>query len=322
MKRLIVIALATTTLVQSGGAVAQEYPVRPIRMIVPFPPSGPNDVLGRIFAQRVGELLGQSIVIDNRSGAGGTMGTDLAAKASADGYTLLFSGTASLSINPSLQKQLPYDPIKDFAPISLVGTAPSVMVIHPGLPVKNVTELIGLAKYKPDQLNFASGGIGGAPHLAGELFKSMAGIRMTHVPYKGASPALTALIAGEVQIYFGGISSILPLMGSGKVRAIAVTSARPTPLLPGVPTLTSSGLPGYEISNWYAVVAPAATPKAIVARLNEKFVKVIAEPNVAARLADLGIDPAPSTPQELGTYIRAEITKWAKVIAGAGIKPE
>jgi len=303
-------------------AAAQGYPTKAIRMIVPFPPGGPNDILGRVVAQKLTEQLGQQVVIDNRGGAGGTIGAELAARAVPDGYTLLLGGTASLSINPGLHRKLPYDPLKDFAPVSLVGTAPSILVTHPSLPVKAVRDVIALARAKPGQLNFASAGIGTPPHLAGELFKSMAGVDMVHVPYKGGGPALVDLIAGQVNMYFSGISAALPLVKDGKLRGIAVTSAKRTALMPDTPTIAESGLPGYEVGNWYAIVAPAATPKAIVMRLNHEIVTALAVQDVKKRFVELAADPVGSTPEELLKYNRSEIAKWAKVIKSAGIKPE
>ncbi|MEO7726028.1 MAG: tripartite tricarboxylate transporter substrate binding protein [Burkholderiales bacterium] len=301
---------------------AQSYPGKAVRMIVPFPPGGPNDILGRLIAQKLTEQMGQQVVIDNRGGAGGIIGAELAARAVADGYTLLFGGTAPLSINPGLHKKLSYDPTRDFSAVSLVGTAPSMLVAHPGTPVKTVKDLIDLAKAKPGQLNFASAGIGTPPHLAGELFKSMAGVDMVHVPYKGGGPALTDLLAGQVGLYFSGISSALPFVKEGKLRGIAVTSAKRTAVVPDMPTIAESGLPGYEVGNWYAIVAPAATPPSIVARVNNEINRALAAPEVRKRFLDLAADPLGSTPGELTVYIRSEIIKWAKVIKSAGIKPE
>ncbi len=301
---------------------AQNYPAKAIRLIVPFPPGGPNDILGRVLAQKLTEQLGYQVVVDNRGGAGGIIGAELGARAAPDGYTLLLGGTASLSINPGLHKTLPYDPIKDFSAISLVGTAPSMLIAHPTVQIKTVQDLIELAKAKPGQLNFASAGMGTPPHLAGELFKSMAGVDMVHVPYKGGGPALTDLLAGQVGLYFSGISSALPFVKEGKLRGIAVTSARRTAVVPDMPTFSESGLPGYEVGNWYAVLAPAALSPAIVARLNSEINKALNVADIKKRFLELAADPLGSTPGELATYIRSEITKWARVIKLAGIKPE
>jgi tripartite-type tricarboxylate transporter receptor subunit TctC len=306
----------------STPGAAQNYPTKAIRLIVPFPPGGPNDILGRVLAQILSEQLGYQVVVDNRGGAGGIIGAELAARAGPDGYTLLFGGTAPLSINPALHKTLPYDPIKDFSAVSLVGTAPSMLVAHPAVPIKTVKDLIALAKARPGQLNFASAGIGTPPHLAGELFKSMAGVDMVHVPYKGGGPALTDLLAGQVGLYFSGISSALPFVKEGKLRGIAVTSAKRTAVVPDMPTIAESGLPGYEVGNWYAVLAPAATPPAIVTRLSAEINTALKAAEVRKRFLELAADPLGSTPAELAAYIRSEIVKWAKVIKMAGIKPE
>ncbi len=303
------------------AADAQNYPTRPIRLLVPFPPGGPNDILARVVAQKLSEQLGQQVVVDNRSGAGGIIGAETAARAAADGYTLLFGGTASLSINPNLQK-LPYDPLKDFAAVSLVGTAPSLLSTHPSVPVKSLKDLIDLARNKPGYLNFASAGVGTPPHLAGELFKNMTGVNMVHVPYKGGGPALTDLLAGQIGIYFSGISSVLPFVKDGRLRGVAVTSARRTAVMPDTPTVAESGLPGYEVGNWYAIVAPAATPRTIITRLNSEIVTALAVPEIRKRFLELAADPLGSTPDELRKYNRSELEKWAKVITSAGIKPE
>jgi len=318
----VALAGALLAAVAAAPAVAQTYPAKSIRMIVPFPPGGPNDILGRVMAAEMGRLLGQQVVIDNRGGAGGTLGSDLAAKAPADGYTLLLSGTASLSIAPSLYSKLPYDPVKDFAPVSLIATAPSILIAHPALPVRTVKDVIALAKAKPGQLNFASAGIGTPPHLAGELFKSMAGVSIVHVPYKGGGPALTDLLAGQVEMYFSGISSALPLVKDGKLRGIAVTSAKRTSIMPEMPTIAESGIAGYEVGNWYAIVAPARTPEVVVARLHGEIVKVLGIAEMKKRLVELGADPVGSTPEELARYQQAELAKWAKVVKAAGIRPE
>ncbi len=322
MCRYSILAAALACCVAYTTGHAQTFPTRALRMIVPFPPGGPNDILGRVVAQKMSESLGQQIVIDNRGGAGGIIGTEAAAKSAPDGYTLLLSGTAALSINPSLHAKLPYDPIRDFTPISLVATAPSVLIVHPTLPVRTVKDLVALAKKRPAQLNYASAGIGTPPHLAGELFKGMAGIAMTHVPYKGGGPALTDLLAGQVELYFSGISSALPMIKDGKVRAVAVTSHKRTAIMPEMPTISESGLPGYEVGNWYAILGPAGLPRDAVAKINAEIVKALKAPDTHKRVLDLGADPAGSSPDELSAYMKAEIGKWAQVIKTAGIKPE
>ncbi len=313
---------AAVAALQATAALAQNYPTRAIRMVVPFPPGGPNDILARLLAQKTSEQVGHPVVLDNRGGAGGVIGTDAVAKAAADGYTLLFSGTASLSINPSLYAKLPYDPLTDFAPITLVGTAPSIFILHPSVPVKSIKELIDYTRANPGKLNFASAGIGTPPHLGGELFNTMAGVNMVHVPYKGGGPATADLLAGQVQLYISGISTAIPLVKEGKVRGIAVTSSKRTSLLPDTPTVAESGLPGFEVGNWYAIVAPAGTPRPIVNRLNAELNKAIALADVRKRFFELAVEPMGSTPEELAAYNKSEITKWARAIKAAGMKPE
>lgn len=305
-----------------ASAVGQEFPAKPIRMIVPFAPGGPNDVLGRIVAQKMSEQMGQQVIIDNRSGAGGSTGTALAASAPPDGYTLLFSGTSSLAINPSLYPKLPYDALRDFAPVSLAGTAPSLLAVHPSVPARTVKELVAIAKASPGKLNYASGGVGGTPHLAGELFKSLGHVDVVHVPFRGAGPALVALASGQVDMYVGGISSVLAMVRDKRIRPIAVTSAKRTPLMPEMPTFIESGMPGYDVVNWYAVVVPAATPKAVVTKLNAEIVKALASADLRKRFADLGTDAASSTPEQLAAYHREDLARWAKVIKTAKIQPE
>lgn len=310
------------TMALSPLAGAQEYPSRPIRMVVPFAPGGPNDVLGRVVAQRMSELLGQQLLIDNRAGAGGSTGTALVAASPPDGYTLLFSGTSSLAVNPSLYKTLPYDPIKDFTPVGLAGRAPSLLVTHPSVPSTTLRELVGLAKAHPGKINFGSGGIGGSPHLAGELLQSLAGVRLVHVPYRGAAPALTALTTGEVDMYIGGIAAVLPVVTQRRARPLAVSSGKRTALLPDVPTFIESGIPGYELENWYAVVAPTGTPNAVIERLNGVLVRSLASADVRQRFSDLGTDAVSSTPDQLAAYHRLELAKWARVIKAAGVQAQ
>lgn len=302
-------------------ASAQGYPVKPIRLIVPFAPGGPNDVVGRVIAQKVSEQIGQPIVVDNRAGAGGAIGTATVGTASPDGYTLLISGTSSLAINPSLYKKLPYDPIKDFTPVSLVGTAPSLLAMHPSVPVRSVQDLIALARSKPGQINYASGGIGSAPHLAGELLNSMARIKMVHIPFKGGGPSLTGLMSGQADLFMGGMSAVIPPVRSGRLRGIAVTSLKRSQFIPDLPTIAET-LPGYDVVNWYAIFAPAATPKEIVTRLNHEIVKAMASADVRKRFTDLATDAASSTPEALAAYHRSELKKWADVIKTANIQTE
>jgi tripartite-type tricarboxylate transporter receptor subunit TctC len=298
------------------------YPVRPVRMLVPFPAGGPNDIFARVIAQRLSLAFGQQVVVDNRAGASGIIGVELAARAAPDGYTLLFGGAASLATTPALRATLPYDPLRDFAPVSMVATAPLMLVTHAALPVKSAQDLIALAKAKPGQFNFASGGVGGLSHLAAELLKSMTGIDIVHVPYTGGGPSTMATVAGQVQLFFAGMASALPLVKEGKLNGIGVTSAKRTAAAPGFPALAESGVPGYEVVTWFAIVAPAATPKPLIARLNAEVVRAIDAPDTRKRFIDLATDPASSTPEELAAYNRSELAKWKKVIKSAGIKPE
>jgi len=320
--RTLGIALIVAALSPCAGAQGQSYPVRPLRIIVPFPPSGPNDIFARLTAQKLQEVLGQQTIVDNRGGGGGTIGAELAARANPDGYTLFFGGAAVLSINPSMGRKLAYDPLKDFSPISLIATAPSVLVVHPGFVARSVKDLIAIAKAKPGQINYASAGVGTNPHLAGELFKVMAGVDLVHVPYKGGGPATVDLLAGQVPIYFSGISLALPHVQDGKLRALAVTSLKRTVLMPQMPTVAESGLPGYEVSNWYALLGPARISPPRVAMLNAALLKGIAMPDARKLMLDLGADPVGSTPEELTRYIGVEIEKWTKVIRAANIRAE
>lgn len=321
-------ALLSTSLVVAaasacGAATAAEtFPTRPIRLVVPFPPSGPNDIFARMVGQMLQEGLGQQAIIDNRGGAGGTIGAEIVAKAVPDGYTLLFGGAAALSINPSMNARLPYNPLKDFAPISMVATAPSVLVSHPSLPAKTVKELIALARAKPGQINYASAGIGTNPHLAGELFKFMTGVNIVHVPYKGGGPATVDLLAGQVQLYFSGISAAVPYLADGRLRTIAVTGTTRSTLLPDTPTLVESGLPGYEVSNWYAVLGPRGLDPTRVSVLNAAVLKGLGAADMRRRIQELGAQPAGSTPAQITAYMTAEIEKWTKVIRAANIKAE
>jgi tripartite-type tricarboxylate transporter receptor subunit TctC len=304
------------------AAHAQGYPVKPIRLIVPYPPGGGNDLSGRMIAQKLAVALRQQVIIDNRSGASGIVGAELGARAAPDGYTLLLAGAALMAMNPALLSRLPYDPIRDFAPVSLTGSTPFMLVTNPALPVKSVQDLVALARTKPGQLNYASAGAGGPARLAAELLKSMTKIDMVHVPYNGGGPALTATVAGETQLIFNTIGAVSALVKDGRLRGIAVTSLKRSAAAPELPTVAESGVPGYEISNWFSIVVPAATPPAVIARLNADIVKTVNLPDIRTRFAELGLDPLGSTPQEQLAYTRSEIAKWAKVVKAAGIPIE
>ena len=299
-------------------AAAQSYPSRPVRLIAPSSPGSGVDIVARIVGQKLSENLKQQVVIDNRAGAGANLGAEIAARAAPDGYTL-FMGTPAHAINTSLYRRLNYDIVKDFSPISLVTTGQYVLVAHPSLPVRNVKELIALARARPGQLNFASAGNGNATHLAGELFKSLARLNIVHVPYKGTGPALTDLIGGQVQIMFANLTAGLPHIKSGKLRALAVTGATRSSAAPAIPTMIESGVPGYTVTSWYGVLAPAATSQEIINRLNGEIARVMRSPDMKDRLAGEGAEPTSSTPAEFAAFIKTEVAKWGKVVKEAGI---
>ena len=302
-----------------ASASAQTYPTRPIRYIVAQAPGGSSDTLARLVAQRVGDALGQQLVVDNRPGATGIIGAEVVARATPDGYTLLQVAT-SHATNVATKPRLPYDTVRSFAPILLISQQPNLLLAHPTVPVKSVKELIAYAKAKPGELNFASSGAGGSQHLAGELLKGMTGIRIEHIAYKGSPPALLDVLAGRVPLMVSTMPPALPHIKKGTVRVIAVTSAQRSPALPEVPTVAESGVPGYEAIAWQGLVAPAGTPKPVIARLNTEFVKVLKQPDVSAKLAELGFETVGSTPEWFGRYIDSEIAKWTKVIRAAGLK--
>jgi tripartite-type tricarboxylate transporter receptor subunit TctC len=301
--------------------LAQDYPSRPVRLVVPFAAGGPNDIIARLVGGRLSEALGQPIVVENRPGAGGNIGTDFVAKAPSDGYTLLSAGPGSLIINPLLGA-VPYDTARDFAPVSLMASAPNVLVVHPSVPAKSVRELIALARARPRQLNYASGGPGSTPHLSGALFAVMAGIDIVHIPYKGTGPASADLLGGQVQMAFFGIPPLLPHIKSGKLRALAVTGKRRSPELPEVQTVHEAALPGYEVSPWYGLLAPAGTPRAIVDRLNAEVTKIVRGAEMREKLASQGAEPGGGTPEDYAAAIRADTVTWARVIREAGLRRE
>lgn len=312
-------ALATWAL--PFAVIADNYPSKPIRLIVPYPPGGPTDVLGRIVAARLGEKLGQPLVVENRPGASGMIGAGQVASAPGDGYTLLVNASIHV-INPSLYAQTKYDAIADFAPISNIADVPLVLVVSPKLPVRTVKELIAQAKAANPPLSFASSGNGAAPHLAGEAFKIAAGVDMLHVPYKGSSPALTDLIGSQVQLMFDSLPSSLPFVKAGTLRAVAVTTGRRIPALPDVPTIAESGLPGFDISTWYGMWAPASTPKDLVQRLSSEIAAIVRQPEVREQLAALGADPVGNTPDQFAAFTKSELAKWAAIVKRSGAKVE
>ena len=314
-------AFSAIVLLAAGAAFAQDYPTRTVRMVAPFAPGGATDVLTRIVSQKLNERWGQTVMVDNRVGASGNIGAEVVAKqVPPDGYTLLVAG-APHAINMSLFKNLRYDLAKDLAPISGIATFPSLIALHPSLPARSVKELIALARARPGELNFGSAGNGSPNHLSMELFKTMAKVGMTHIPYKGGSGQMvTDLIAGQVQLASMGLPPSIPYVKSGRLRAIAVTSLKRSPLLPDVPTVAESGLPGFDVTSWYGVFGPAALPQGLVARLNGDLVAVLGTVDMKERLSSLGAEPAPMTPDDFGRYVRDEIAKWSKVVRESGAK--
>jgi tripartite-type tricarboxylate transporter receptor subunit TctC len=300
---------------------AQAYPAHAVRMIIASTPGGSVDTIARTIGPRLSERWGQQLLVDNRPGAGGAIGGDLVAKAQPDGYTLLLGTIAPLATNISLQKKFPYDPLKDFAPVSLVATQNLMLVVHPSVPAKTVKELVRFAKSQPGKLSFASAGNGTGSHLSGELFKQMTGIDILHVPYKGVQPAMVDVISGQVAINFPSILSGLPHVRAGRVCALAVTGAKRSRAVPELPTMQEAGVQGYESMTWYAIVAPAGTPQDIVTKLSTEVAAILKQPEVTDRLSNEGADPVGSTPQEFGRYLKSEIEKWRKVIRAAGIQP-
>lgn len=306
--------------VASAGAAAQAYPTKAIRFIVGFPPGGTNDIVARIIAPKLGENLGQQVVVENRGGANTAIATEVAARAAPDGYTILMNAPGHAT-NPSLIK-LNFDPIKDFAFITLLAESQNLLVVHPSLPVKSVKELVALSKKRPGDINYGSSGVGTTVHLSAELFQYMTGIKWVHVPYKGGGPGLVGLLSGEVSLYFGNVPTVIRQARDGKLRAIATTGPKRSPAAPDIPTISESGVPGYEVTTFYGLSAPAKTPRAIIERLHSATVRALKSPEVRERLQGLGADPGGNTPEQYTAFIQSEIAKWAKVIKAAGIKAE
>ena len=315
-------ALAIFALAGTVQAQANDYPAKPIRLVVPAAPGGGADFLARIVGVKLGELVGQSVVVENRAGASGTIAADGTAKSAGDGYTVLMGQSTSIVIAPQLYPKLPYDTLRDLKPVTLVAEVPNVMVVHPSVPANTVKELIALAKAKPEMLNFGSSGNGAPSHLAGEMFKSATGTRLVHVPYKGAGPAVNALIAGEIQVMFAPIVAVLPQVKSGRLRALGVTSAKRSAAAPDLPTLAETGLTGYEISSWFGLFVPASTPAAVVDKLFKETSRVLKSTDVIERFAKEGAEPVGSTPADFNNYVRAEFVKYNKVIKDNNIKAD
>ena len=305
-----------------AASVCGAFPEKPVRFVIGFTPGGPSDILARAVGQKLAERWGQQVVIENRPGAGGNLAAEAVAKSAPDGYTWLLGNNSILATNQSLYKKLPYDPVKDFAPVALVAVQPNILVVHPEVPAKSVSDLILLAKQSPGKLNYASSGAGAAAHLAGELFKTMAGVDIVHVPYKGAQPALTDLIAGQVQLMFATSASVIPYMKAGRLRALAVTTAQRSPSVPELPTVSEAGLAGFEATTWHGVVVPMATPAPLVQRLNQDLNLVLEEKELKERLAGLGAEVLTGTPRDFADYIAREIPKWTKVVKDSGARAD
>jgi tripartite-type tricarboxylate transporter receptor subunit TctC len=313
--------LLAALLLCSGPLPAQTYPTKPVRLVIPFPAgSSSNDIIGRAVAQRLSEALGQQVVVDNRAGAGGNIGSEAVAKASPDGYTLLLGINGPIAISPSIYPKLGYDSLRDLAPIALIAVVPYLIVVNPAVPANNIKELIALAKAKPGQVHFSSTGSGGTPHLCGELLKSMAGIDLVHVPYKGGAPAVIDTIGGQVQMYCTGVTSVVPHIKSGKLRAIGMATLQRSALMPDLATVNEQGVPGFDVSSWMGLMAPAKTPPAIIRRLYDETAKVLASADMKNFILGQGSEPALKDPEQFRAYIKAEIAKWAKVVKAANIK--
>jgi tripartite-type tricarboxylate transporter receptor subunit TctC len=306
----------------SAKGSAPPFPTKPVRFVVPFAPGGSTDTLARLLGQKISESIGQQVVIDNRAGGNGNIGMEIVAKAPPDGHSIVLGYIANVAIGPSLYEKLPFDPIKDYEAVTLLATSPNVLVAHPAVQAQSLKDVIALAKAKPGQLNYASASVASVGHLTGELLNQLAGIKMTHVAYKGSGQAVTDLLGGHIQLMFSGFSSTLPHIKSGKLRAIAQTGEKRSPALPDVPTIAESGFPRFEATAWYGVHAPAGTPRPIVSRLNAEFVKALKLPDVRERLSSLGFEIAGSTAEFYGGYIKSEIKKWARVVKASGAKPD
>lgn len=320
-KILAAMTCGLTLLALSGSVFAQTYPTRPIRFIVPFPPGGGNDIVGRIVAQKLAEGLNQTVVVDNRGGAGGTIGTDMTAKAPADGHTMLVNNI-SLAVNATLIPNLPYDTLRQLAPVSIIGRQPNILVVHPGLKAKSVKELLDMARAKPGAVNYGSGGVGTASHLATELLQLSTGTKMTHIPYKGLGPALVDLMGGRTEFIISTMASALPQLKAGKLRPLAATTVKRSMFFPEVPTMIESGVAGYDFTTWYALVVPAGTPKPVMARLNSELGKIATLPFIKEQFSAQGLETAHTSSEEAQAYLAAEVVKWGKVIKASGAKPD
>jgi tripartite-type tricarboxylate transporter receptor subunit TctC len=321
MRTFRALSLLLATLVLAGSAAHAEYPEKTIRIVVPYPPGGFNDTLGRIVAQKLGEAWGQPAVVENRPGGGTLIGTDSVAKAPPDGHTLLVVAFP-FAVNPSLYAKLPYDTVKDFAPLLLAGQTPNLLVVNPQVPIHSVKELIAAAKAKPGSLSYGSTGSGSSNHLSMELFRTMTGVELVHVPYKGSAPMVTDLLGGHVQVAFDNTPNVLPQVKAGKLRALAITGAMRSEMVPDVPTVSEAGVPGYEVGVWFGIVAPAGTPPAVLAKLNGELNRILAMPDVKQKFADQGVEPVGGPPERFAEHLKAQIEKWTKVVKESGAKVE
>ena len=320
MPRLLAHCLFGALALAAIRAFAQPYPAKPVRIVVGVPPGGTTDVVARLVGQKLAEQMGQQVVIDNRGGAGGNIGADLVAKSPPDGYALFLATIGTMTINPHLYRKMPFDTLRDFAAISQLTSMPQVLALHPSIPARSLRDLIALAKANPAKLNFASGGSGTAIHLAGELFKTMTGTQMEHIAYKGSAPAMTDLLGGQVSLMFDQIVTAMPHVQTGRLRALGVTTARRSAIAPNLPTLAESGLPGYEITTWHGLLAPAGTPSEIVARLASEAAKALQAADVRDKFASQGVDPVSSTPDQFAAFMKSELGKWAKVVKASGAR--
>ncbi len=302
--------------------IAESYPSKPLRIVVPYSPGGPADIGGRMIGQRLNDVWKQPVIVDNRPGGNTITGAEIVVKAQPDGYTLFIAFVGTLAINPSLYKKLPYDPLRDFAPVAMIATLPLILVVSPSMPVNSVKELIALAKVQPGKLTFGSGGVGQGSHLAGELFKSMTGTQMTHVPYKGNAPAVADVVGSHISMIFDGMTSSLPFVRSGRLKALAITTAKRSQALPELITIAEAGVPGYDVGSWFGILATGGTPPAIVAKLNREIVRYLEMPDTRARLLQMGLEMQTGTPREFHDYIKAEISKWAQVVKESGATAE
>jgi tripartite-type tricarboxylate transporter receptor subunit TctC len=301
---------------------AAKFPAKPVRFIAPFPPGGSTDLLARLVAQKLTEAWGQQVIVENRGGAAGTIGVELAARSAPDGYTIVMGHVGTFGVNPTLYPKLPYNAVRDFAPITVLATVPNGMAVHPSLPVKTARDFVALAKARPGELLYASGGSGSASHLAGEYFKLLTRIEMVHVPYKGTAPAMISMISGQTTMTITGMVALMPHVKSSRLKLLGVATMKRLPIMPDVPTIHESGVPGYDANQWYGVLAPAATPRDIITKLHTDIVKVLARPDVKERLAADGAEPVANTPEQFAAHIKAEIARWAPVVTASGAKPD